>query len=107
MNKIEREKRVVECMIKLYCKKKEHNKNLCKECREIMEYALKRLDHCKVGEDKPTCRVCPIHCYKPEMKEKIKTIMRFSGPRLIIYHPIFTINHSIRELLFTPKGRRK
>ena len=107
MNRIDREKRVVECMIRLYCRKKEGNKILCKECQEVMHYAFKRLDSCKFAEGKPTCRVCPIHCYKPYMKEKVKKIMRYSGPRLIIYHPQFAITHTIRELLFTPKTRIK
>ncbi len=29
------------------------------------------------------------------MKEKIKTVMRFSGPRMLIYHPIMAIRHLI------------
>ncbi len=107
MSKINREKRVIETMIKLYCQKKEGNKHLCKECEEVINYALKRLDNCKFGEEKPTCRLCPIHCYNPQMKSKIKEIMRYSGPRLIIYNPLFAIEHSIRELLFTPKSRIK
>lgn len=93
MTKIEKEKRTIELMINIYCKKKHKNKELCDECKELLEYANKRLSYCKFGEEKTTCGKCPIHCYKKDMKEKIKKVMRFSGPRLIIYNPIELIRH--------------
>ena len=93
MTKIEREKKTIELMIKIYCRKKHKSKALCLECRELLEYAHKRLTYCKFGEEKSTCSKCPIHCYKKDMKEKVKKVMRFSGPRLIIYNPIELIRH--------------
>ena len=92
-SKIEREKAIVEKMIRLYCRHKEKNKNLCGECKEIIDYAHKRLDNCKYGERKTSCKKCPIHCYRPEMKAKIKAVMRYSGPRIFFYHPFVTIKH--------------
>ncbi len=105
MDKIEREKRVVEYMIRLYCKKKEGNQMLCIQCKELIEYAQLRLDCCKFGNGKPTCRLCTIHCYKKDMKEKICLIMKYSGPRIFLYHPIAAIRHIIDELSSTPKSR--
>jgi len=93
MSKIEREKRTIELMIKIYCNKKHKNKELCEECKELLEYAHKRLSFCKFGEEKTTCGKCPIHCYKKDMKEKVKKVMRFSGPRLLIYNPIELFRH--------------
>lgn len=93
MTKIEREKRTIELMIKIYCKKKHKNKELCDECQELLEYAHKRLSFCKFGEEKSACAKCPIHCYKKDMKEKVKEVMRFSGPRLLIYNPIELFRH--------------
>ena len=34
-----------------------------------------------------------MHCYQPTMKEKAKTIMRYSGPRLIYKSPILALHH--------------
>jgi hypothetical protein len=34
-----------------------------------------------------------VHCYQPVMKEKVKTIMRFSGPRLIYKSPVLALHH--------------
>ena len=55
-------------MIRLYCRRKEGNKELCPQCLELLEYARTRLSRCPFGENKTTCRLCPVHCYKPEMK---------------------------------------
>ena len=93
MDKIEREKSTVKIMIALYCKKKEGNKTLCHECKSLTYYALARLDNCKFGNSKPTCKKCPIHCYKPEMRAKIKQVMSFSGPLMIFFHPIMALRH--------------
>ena len=56
MNRIKEEQRVVEQMIRLYCRKKEGNKELCPECQELLQYAHARLERCKFGENKPTCK---------------------------------------------------
>ena len=100
---IQEEKEVVEMMIRLYCKKYEGNIILCQSCRELLEYAHSRLDKCRFGEKKPTCRKCPIHCYRPEMKEKIRMVMRWSGPRMMFYHPLAAIKHVLREITICNK----
>ena len=95
--RIEEEKAVVEQMIRLYCRKCEGHDELCPSCKELLDYAHSRLSRCRYGEHKPTCKECPVHCYRPEMKERIRMVMRWSGPRMIIYHPIAAIRHLMRE----------
>jgi Nitrous oxide-stimulated promoter len=93
-----REFQTVQLMISLYCRKKHHQQNLCNQCRELLEYASERISRCRFGEQKPVCRKCTIHCYKAEMREKIRAVMRFSGPGMIVYHPLIALNHLIRSL---------
>jgi hypothetical protein len=88
------EKKTVEAMIKIYCKSHhESNSNLCTACDELLNYAHSRLDKCPFHEDKPTCANCTVHCYMPVMRGKIKTVMRYSGPRMIVSHPYLAIKH--------------
>lgn len=96
MTRIEEEKRTVEKMIRLYCRKKEKNRELCPACRELLEYARLRLSRCKFGNNKSTCRKCPVHCYRPDMREAMRNVMRWAGPRMILYHPIDAIKHLMR-----------
>lgn len=90
---IAHEKRIVELMIHLYCRKKEKNKTLCPQCAELLKYAHARLDHCPFGEEKNACKQCTVHCYKPAMREQMKRVMRFSGPRMLLYAPWQAIRH--------------
>jgi hypothetical protein len=99
--RMERERKTVELMIVLYCREQHHSgQQLCDECRQLAEYARLRLANCPFQENKTTCGNCPIHCYKPGMREKIRTVMRYAGPRMIRHHPWLAVGHMI-------DGRRK
>ena len=93
-NRIVYEKKVVAQMIRLYCHSKEGNRAVCDSCRQLQEYAFARLDRCRFGERKPACRNCKVHCYKPEMREKIRAVMRWAGPRMLPVHPVLSIRHA-------------
>lgn len=95
MNHIEQEKETVRQMIYIYCQGNKHSvkDEICEHCITLLQYAYARLDHCKFGTQKPTCKKCPIHCYKPAMREEMKKVMRYAGPRMILYHPITALKH--------------
>ena len=38
-------------------------------------------------------RKCKIHCYGKGYKERAKEIMAFSGPKLLLKHPILSMRH--------------
>lgn len=95
--KREREKEIVSLMIKIYCKKNHGGKTLCSKCAELEAYANMRSDKCPFMEKKTFCSNCKVHCYKSCMREKIREVMRFSGPRMIFYHPILAIRHVIES----------
>lgn len=98
------EYRTIAAMVKIYCRT--HHKHVththCEECLSFLEYAHTRLDRCPYGQDKPTCNKCPVHCYKPHMKVKAREIMIFSGPRMLLPHPIMAIRHLLAERSAVP-----
>lgn len=97
-SKREKEKEVVSQMIRLYCKKRHGMKGeLCPECAELTKYAFQRSDKCPFMDSKTFCSNCKVHCYKKDMREKIREVMRFSGPRMIFHHPIMAIRHVIES----------
>lgn len=93
--KREREKALVSQMIALYCKKNHGGNTLCPDCAALDAYARQRSDKCPFMESKAFCSNCKVHCYQPEMREKIRSVMRFSGPRMVFHHPILAIRHVI------------
>ena len=76
--KRQREKRMVQEMVALYCRKKHGGqKRLCPECAALAEYAGQRSDRCPFMETKTFCSNCSVHCYRPDMREKIRAVMRW------------------------------
>lgn len=97
-SKREREKMIVSEMIALYCRKKHGTKGgLCPDCAALNDYAKMRSDKCPFMETKTFCSNCRVHCYKPEMREKIRKVMRFSGPRMMTVHPVMAVRHVIES----------
>ena len=106
--RLDREKKTILKMIMLYCRKNHDAKvGLCIECEELAAYASERLARCPFGENKPACSKCQVHCYQPAYRECIRAIMRFSGPRMLLYHPGFLISHYLDFLRFPPKAVKK
>ena len=95
--KREREKETVSLMIKLYCRKKHGGRGLCPDCSVLDAYARLRSDKCPFMETKTFCSNCRVHCYKKDMREKIRAVMGFSGPRMLFYHPIMALRHVIES----------
>lgn len=92
--KIHEEKRTIIAMIDVYYKKHKEPKI---DKQTLLSYAQLRLDVCRFGEEKPTCKQCPVHCYRPDYKEQMKQVMRYSGPRMLLYHPMLAIKHLLKE----------
>lgn len=97
-SRIEEEKATVSKMISLYCRKKHHQKELCQDCNDLHAYAMQRLDRCMFGNNKTVCAKCPKHCYKPDRKEQIRTVMIYAGPKMLLYHPWLAMLHTYRSM---------
>ena len=81
-------------MIRLYCRDHHVTRDdPCGECEALMAYADQRLDRCPFGEDKPTCARCTVHCYRKDMREQVRTVMRYAGPRMMRRHPYLAVMH--------------
>ena len=87
--RLAREEKTIAAMIALYCRDHhataaaDSGEGLCPECAELLAYARVRLEKCRYGVEKPTCANCETHCYKPAMRERVREVMRYSGPRML------------------------
>ncbi len=94
-----REFKTISTMLRTYCRV-HHPSNgteLCPACAGLRDYARRRLEYCRFGENKPACVNCPVHCYKTDMREAVRQVMRWAGPRLLLHHPLLAIRHLIDE----------
>ena len=90
----EREKLTVRFMIDIYCHAHHAGyPGTCEECLRLFAYASRKIDMCPHHQAKPVCSVCAIHCYGREQRDLIRTVMRFSGPRMLLRHPVLALLH--------------
>lgn len=85
-------------MIRIYCRWKEGNRALCPDCEALTAYAAERLSRCPFGEHKTSCRKCTVHCYRSDMRERIREVMRYSGPRMLLFSPVAAVRHIVDEM---------
>jgi hypothetical protein len=79
---------------------------LCDACAELLDYALLRLARCPFQQGKTSCGKCPVHCYKPQMRERAKETMRTAGPLMPLRHPLLTLWHTVDGLRTKPVRKR-
>ena len=96
--RLRREQRTIEAMIHIWCKAhplhvRVRRGGLCAGCDSLLDYASYRLQKCPYGEEKPTCKKCPIHCYTRARRDLMHEVMRFAGPRMLLRHPILAYHH--------------
>lgn len=92
-----RELKTIEVMINMYCAAHHHGVPRCADCTELFDYAQRRLQRCVFGDAKPNCAKCVVHCYTRDMREKIRIVMRWAGPRMLLRHPILGIRHLLAD----------
>lgn len=100
LRRLKRDDETVMAMAELYCRGHRHmrtpGQRLCPECAETVQYAQARTHACP-HKHQGTCDTCSIQCYKPEMRQRIRTIMAYSGPRMMLHHPIMAIRHLAKK----------
>ncbi|HSQ02960.1 MAG TPA: nitrous oxide-stimulated promoter family protein [Burkholderiales bacterium] len=92
-----RELKIIDTMVRTYCSGHQHGRSgaLCAECEALLDYATRRLQRCVFGDAKPTCANCLVHCYSIDMREQVRIVMRWSGPRMLLRHPLLAIQHML------------
>ena len=99
--RIERDRETVSRMVGIYCR--DHHETtggveLCDACENLQDYAWKRLERCPFGQKKPVCSECTVHCYRPEMRDRMRQVMGYAGPRMLRHHPVSALEHLVRKL---------
>lgn len=93
-----REKRLLQSMVGIYCRKQHGRRELCDDCAELLAYCARRSDICPRMAEKSFCLHCPSPCYHPVMRQRIREVMRFSGPRMLLYHPLAAVHHGLETI---------
>jgi len=93
--RIARERRTIRAMMSIYCRAHHGSRQLCPECGDLLQYACDRIDRCPFGAEKTACSQCQVHCYQLQMRQRIRQVMRFAGPRMLVRHPVLALLHRL------------
>ena len=110
--RLRREQLTIGAMLRIWCEAHPLHvrldaDELCVECADLFDYASYRLFKCPYGEEKPTCKKCPIHCYTKDKRDQMHEVMRFAGPRMLLRHPILAVRHLLDERREPPPQRKR
>lgn len=106
--RLARERKLVQAMIAAHCRAEHGSRILCASCSELALYADQRLARCPFGAEKPTCAKCTVHCYRTDMRERVRQVMRRSGPKMLWQHPWLAFLHEVVDVRRpTPELPRK
>lgn len=89
----QRELDTVKAMIRLYCKTLHRGAIVCPECESLFEYVEKKVDSCRLAEEKPACLKCHRHCYHPAKRLQMAHVMRWALPRFTWRHPLRALQY--------------
>ncbi len=94
--RLARELATLQAMIRIRCRDRHgQHDGLCERCQGLLDYATRRLDRCVFGDDKPTCANCKVHCYNAPMREEVRDVMRYAGPKMVLRHPVLAFAHVV------------
>lgn len=100
------ERRTITIMVTLDCRRQQHAPTApCPDCAELIQYAMVRLDRCTFGPAKPACAQCPVHCYLPSQRERMRQVMRRAGPRMLWHRPWLAVVHLAHDAVSRRAGR--
>ena len=52
------------------------------------------------------CRDHEVHCYSANRRHRIKEVMRYAGPGMLLQHPVLALFHVVRFMFFSPPHLR-
>lgn len=98
------EKQTLALMVGIYCKGKHHTNRapegpgphgagICPRCQELVDYCFDRIEHCPHMETKTFCSACETHCYRRDMRARVREAMAYAGPRMLFYDPAGAVRH--------------
>lgn len=98
----------MDAMLDLYCRDLHGGRpGLCNACTKLRDYAHRRLTTCPFQEQKPVCNRCTVHCYSQSMREQVREVMRYAGPRMPYRHPWLALLHLLDKLRAAPRLRAR
>ncbi len=109
MTNAEKDRQTLEAIGFIYCRahhldEPKDAQGLCPSCREAIEGTLLKTLQCPYNHA-GNCQDCTIHCQRGESQARIKTIMAYAAPRMLLRHPVMTARYLGKKLRPSPSKK--
>ncbi len=99
---VARDRKTLEAMGSIYCLAHHAGagkdaSGLCDECRSVIDGTLARTESCPSGHAL-NCQDCPVKCNRGVQGERIRAIMAYAAPRMMLRHPILSLSYLKKKL---------
>ena len=91
--------RAIGCM---YCKAHHASSvkgphGLCEECTATVAFTHERTKNCPYGHAH-NCQDCTTKCNRGQQQQRVKAMMRYAAPRMLLRHPLMTMDYLSKKL---------
>lgn len=76
-------KSYIDHAVRFYCTKK-HGGDLCNGCRELLDYAMKRIEDCPNNVTGIRCNGCPRRCYNSDMADRMGDVLSYTMLHMLL-----------------------
>lgn len=93
MKPVEREIRNFAYMVAVFCRSRHSSEVPCESCAALLAAVSIKLRMCPFGEGKSACGRCRRNCFGGDLHSRTQQVMRVAGPRMLLRHPLQTLEH--------------
>ena len=100
--RIRRDLRTLQAMGSIYCKAHHADApkdaaGMCEQCAETIRFTHERAAACPYDHE-GNCKDCAIKCNRGDQQRRIQSIMKYSAPRMLVRHPLMTLEYALKKL---------
>lgn len=99
--RVQRDLRTLQAIGSIYCAAHhagalKDDAGMCEECAAVIKYTHERASACPYNHE-GNCQDCKLKCNRGEQQQRIKAIMKYAAPRMLVKHPIMTMEYLAKK----------
>ncbi|MGN1361014.1 MAG: nitrous oxide-stimulated promoter family protein [Eggerthellaceae bacterium] len=100
--RIQRDLRTLQAIGSIYCGahhagRPKDSTGMCPECSETILLTHDRAANCPY-DHQGNCQDCTLKCNRGDQQQRIKAIMAYAAPRMLVRHPLMTLEYLAKKL---------
>lgn len=100
-DRIQRDLRTLQAIGSIYCRahhadRPKNSAGMCAECSATISFTHDRAANCP-NNHQGNCQDCAIKCNRGNQQQRIRAIMAYAAPRMMVRHPLMTLEYLAKK----------